>query len=166
MLSALAHLSQLTQLELQLVHDSTSSTSLNLAAAQAIAGLANLRCLELTDVWLGTAAAAQLGAMHAAAGLTKLQLRDCELEDDMLLVVVRSMPALQRLDVSSILLLTDAALTAVAAQLPQLVELDVTLTSKTRDACSSLQDSRPGLKISAGRTRNSMVSGLPRGVVT
>ncbi|WIA29729.1 hypothetical protein OEZ86_012207 [Tetradesmus obliquus] len=114
-------------------------------------------CMRLAA---GTAitAAAQLGTMHAAAGLTKLQLRDCELEDDMLLVVVRGRPALQRLDVSRNLLLTDAALTAVAAQLPQLVELDVTLTSITRDACSSLQDSRPGLKISAGRTRNSMAA--------
>uniref|UniRef100_A0A383VPD0 HMG box domain-containing protein n=1 Tax=Tetradesmus obliquus TaxID=3088 RepID=A0A383VPD0_TETOB len=157
MLSALAHLSQLTQLQLQRVYSSSSSSSsnnsnsLDSVAAHAIAGLINLRSLELTDVPLAAAAAAQLGTMHTAAGLTKLQLRDCELEDDVLLAAVRGMQKLQSLDVSENLLLTDSALAAVAAQLPRLVQLNVTLTGITRDACSSLQDSRPGLKVLARR---------------
>jgi hypothetical protein len=49
-----------------------------------------------------------------------VQLRDCDLEDGVLLSVVRGMSQLQRLDVRHNLLLADAALAAVTAELTQL----------------------------------------------
>jgi Leucine-rich repeat (LRR) protein len=145
MLAAAAQLRQVTQLQLNNIYTSRHSSSSNIleSMAQAIAGMPDLRCLELSCVTLDAATAARIGTAPAASKLTRLQLRDCELENDMLLSAVRGMSALQHLDVSNNLLLTDAALTGLAGELPQLVELDAVMTNITRAARDSLQATRP-----------------------
>jgi hypothetical protein len=104
-------------------------------------------------------AAAQIGTAPAASKLTRLQLRDCELEDNTLLSAVRGMSALQHLDVSNNLLLTDAALAGLAGELPQLVELDAVMNNITRAARDRLQATRTGLAVKLGRPRRIPVSG-------
>jgi hypothetical protein len=121
-----------------------------------------LKALELSCVTrdaAAAAAAAQIGTTPAAAKLTRLRLQDCELGDATLLALVRGMSALQHLDVSNNLLLTDAALTGLAGELQQLVELDAVMTSITRAARDRLQATRPGLAVKLGRPRRIPVCG-------
>jgi hypothetical protein len=149
-LDALAQLKQLTHLQLNVICNNSSTVQ---SLTRALAVLQHLCCLQICHVPLNVAEATeQLGIIPAAAAaLTKLQLLDCELDDRTLLAVLRSMSALQSLDVSKNPLLTDAALATAAEQLTQLVELNVEHTYVTRAACSRLQGSRPGLQIMAGR---------------
>jgi hypothetical protein len=166
MLSAVMHLPQLTHLQLNNIHTPRGSSSSSLAyVTQLLAGLPDLCSFELSCVPLDatsalddTASAAPAAA--AAASLTRLQLRDCDLTDDVLLSLVRGMSALQRMDISSNMLLTDAALTGLAGQLPQLEELHAVVTSITHTARSSLQATRPGLTVKLGRAARKPVSGL------
>jgi hypothetical protein len=127
----------------------------------AIAGLPALRCLVIDTVHLG-AAVAQLAAGPAAAALTELQLPDCQLEDAFVLPVLQRMPALRKLNVSYNILLGNAALDVVAAQLSGLEELDVRYSSMTSAAADSLRVKLPQLTaLQAGRP-SSQVSADPR----
>jgi hypothetical protein len=129
----------------------------------AIAGLPALQRLRMDMVHLG-AAVAQLAAGPAAAALTELQLTHCMLEDAFLLPVLQQMSALRKLDVSCNILLSNAVLEAVAAQLTRLEELDVRFSSMTSAAADRVRVRLPQLKVlQAGRPSRqvSAVSEVP-----